>query len=88
VEDFTFAHPGGETNAAAQRRVVAVVDRLLTVHPTGGFLVATHGNLLTLLLRHFDPAVGFEDWDRLGRPDAFRLCLERGAASFERIWQR
>jgi len=34
-DDFSFAHPGGETNVAAQRRVVAVVDRLLAMHPAG-----------------------------------------------------
>jgi broad specificity phosphatase PhoE len=34
--------------------------------------VVTHGNLLTLLLRHFDGRSGFETWPALKNPDVFR----------------
>ena len=47
-DDPTTAHPGGESNAAAQRRGVAVVQRLRAQHPAAHIALATHGNLLAL----------------------------------------
>ncbi len=85
--DPAFAHPGGETNAAAQRRGVAVVRRLLARHPDQGIVIATHGNLLALVLQHFDPGVDFAFWQALTMPDVYELRVEGDAASFKRLWR-
>ena len=86
-EDPAFAHPGGEANAAAQRRGVAVVQRLLARHPGQQIVVATHGNLMALVLQHFDPDVDFEFWQTLDMPDVYELRAEGDVASFTRMWQ-
>ena len=85
--DPAFAHPAGETNAAAQRRGVAVVQRLLAQHPDQRLVLATHGNLLALVLQHFDPGVGYAFWQSLTMPDVYELRVEGDAASFRRLWR-
>ena len=37
--------------------------------------IVTHGNLLALLLRHFDGRVGFAAWEALTNPDVYRVTL-------------
>jgi 2,3-bisphosphoglycerate-dependent phosphoglycerate mutase len=86
-EDPAFAHPGGEPNAAAQRRGVAVVQRLLARHGGQEIVVASHGNLLALVLQHFDPGVGYGFWEALTLPDVYELRVEGDAATFSRLWQ-
>ena len=87
-ENPLFAHPGGETNLAAQERGVAVVRRVVTEHPNGDPVLATHGNLLALILQHFDPTIGFAYWRSLTRSDIHRLEISSdGAASIEHIWE-
>ncbi len=86
--DPLLAYPGGESNAAAQQRGVAVVYRLLQ-HAGAHWVLATHGNLLALVLQYFDPAVGFPFWRSLTMPDIYRLSLSSaGAVGIERVWER
>ena len=84
--DPDFTHPGGEPNAAAQRRGVAVVQRLLARHPGQQIVVATHGNLLALILQHFDPGVDYAFWQALTMPDVYELQVEGDATSYTRLW--
>lgn len=73
-EDFSFAYPdGGETNAEAMARAKVVLETLLARHTRQTVVVATHGNLLVLLLRLLDPGMGFEFWRTLTLPDIYRL---------------
>lgn len=85
--DFDFAHPGGEPNRDAQRRVVAVHTALARRHATQSVVLSTHGNLLALLLNYYDPSVGFDFWRALSTPDIYRLTLSpRREATVERMW--
>lgn len=87
VEDFdaavatlwhnpSFAHPGGESNRAAQQRGVAVINKLIHDHPNDHVVLATHGNLMALILQHFDPAIDYEFWQALRMPDIYYLNLD------------
>ncbi len=85
--DFAFAHPGGESNAEAQRRVVAVVRRLQPNHVGESIVLSTHGNLLALLLQHFDPSVDFAFWRSLTMPDIYELSVRTGGnVIIRRLW--
>src|SRR5262245_22828789 len=87
-DDFDFVHPGGESNAAAQQRIVEAHERVLAAHPRGGAVIATHGNVLTLLLRHYDPSIGFAFWQSLTWPDVYRLWPTRPRrTNLERLWK-
>jgi 2,3-bisphosphoglycerate-dependent phosphoglycerate mutase len=87
-EDPAFAHPGGEPNTAAQRRGVAVVQRLLARHPGQQLVIATHGNLMALVLQHFDPGVNYAFWQALTMPDVYELRVEGDAVSYTRLWPK
>ncbi|NBD35056.1 MAG: histidine phosphatase family protein [Chloroflexi bacterium] len=86
-DDPTIAHPGGETNTAAQRRGVGVVQRLRAQHPTAHIALATHGNLLALVLHHYDPHVDYEFWRALTMPDIYTLELSNGEVTITRLWE-
>lgn len=86
--DPQFAHPGGESNFAAQHRGLAVVRRLQEQHPTEQIVLSTHGNLLALILQHFDPSVDFAFWKSLSMPDIFSLTWSpSGKVAIRRLWQ-
>lgn len=74
-QDPAFSYPGGETNAAAQLRGVAVVQRLREQFPGGHLVLSTHGNLLSLVLQHYDPSVDYLFWKALTMPDIYVLNL-------------
>ena len=87
-EDPSLAHPGGETNLAAKERGVAVVRGVVMDHPNAHLVLATHGNLLALILQHFDQTIDFTCWQSLTMPDIHRLeLLSDGTALIERIWK-
>lgn len=99
VDDFpgavaaTWQNPdvplsGGESNAAAQQRGVALIARLRTRYPDGHLVLSTHGNLMALILQHFDPSVDFEFWHALTMPDIYCLHLEGHGAEINRVWDR
>jgi 2,3-bisphosphoglycerate-dependent phosphoglycerate mutase len=86
-DDPTFAYPGGESNCAAQRRGIAVVHKLREQYPAAHIVLSTHGNLLALLLQHFDPSIGFPFWKSLSMPDVYRLDLSvEGESAIRRLW--
>ena len=86
-QDPTCAYRDGEPNSAAQRRGVAVVERLAAGSPGGHFVLGTHGNLLALILQHFDPSVDFDFWAAMTMPDVYRLNLSHsGHATWDHLW--
>jgi len=85
--DPSFFHPGGESNAAAQERGVHLVRTLAGQYPAEHIVLATHGNLLALVLQHYDPSIGYPFWRSLTMPDIYRLRIcANGGACIERIW--
>lgn len=67
----SFAHPGGESNAAAQQRGLTVIQRLQSQHGIEHIVLSTHGNLITLILQSIDPSIGFSFWKSLTIPDIY-----------------
>jgi 2,3-bisphosphoglycerate-dependent phosphoglycerate mutase len=88
-DDFTFACPRGESSAVAQQRAVSVFKDLAGRHPQGAIVLATHGNLLALLMNHYDPSVGFDHWNALSSPDIYWVDVDVDVSTevqFERMW--
>jgi 2,3-bisphosphoglycerate-dependent phosphoglycerate mutase len=83
--DLDLSFEGGESSRNAMQRAVAVVEDV-RAHPAQTTLLVTHGNLLTLLLKHFDDSVGFADWRALTNPDVYRVVLAR-PATIDRMWR-
>lgn len=73
-DDFDLCLPGGESNRMAQARGVAALEEILA-QDLSTTAVVTHGNLMALLLHHFDPRFGFDAWHALTNPDIYRITL-------------
>lgn len=83
----SFAHPGGESSAEAQRRGLALVKRLQAEVPNEAVVLSTHGNLMALILQAFDPSIDFAFWKSLTMPDVYSLKINPpGMASIQKIW--
>lgn len=78
-EDLDRCYAGGESSRTAMRRAVALLNEI-AAHPAQISAVVTHGNLMALLLKHFDPAIGFAFWQQLANPDLYRVTLGSPAA--------
>lgn len=86
-EDFSFAHPGGESNSAAQQRGVAVLSMLDQRHQADHIVISTHGNLLALMLHHFELSIDFNFWISMTFPDIYKLKIKPGGqAIIRRMW--
>ncbi len=72
-EDFGFIHPGGESNASAQRRARLALNELLVRHAGRPIAISTHATLLALIVNSIDPSFGFEFWRQITMPDLYRL---------------
>ncbi|WP_433944958.1 histidine phosphatase family protein [Paenibacillus sp. SN-8-1] len=82
----SFALEGGESIAEAASRGIAVLQELLA-RPERTFAVVTHGGLLSLLIRHYQPDFGFEQWKRLSNPDVYLLEISGSQVLLQRIWE-
>ena len=86
--DPSFSHPGGESNAVAQRRGLAFIRRLQEGQAAEHVVLSTHGNLLALILQGFVPEIDYAFWTSLTMPDIHRLSMEPGGKStVERLWK-
>jgi 2,3-bisphosphoglycerate-dependent phosphoglycerate mutase len=79
--------PGGESRLEAQARGLRAIRSVLDRHHGGSVVVATHGNLLALVLNALDPAYGYEFWRGLTFPDVYELRF-RGTVleGMRRVW--
>jgi 2,3-bisphosphoglycerate-dependent phosphoglycerate mutase len=72
---------GGESNVHAQTRGLDVLHKIVARHPRQHIVVATHGNLLALMLNGLDRSYGYKFWRHLSFPDVYRLTFEKGKLS-------
>ncbi len=78
---------GGESNAVAQARGVQAIRFVLERHVGEAAVVATHGNLLALVVNAFDAQYGHEFWRALSFPDIYEARFQQDQlASLQRVW--
>jgi 2,3-bisphosphoglycerate-dependent phosphoglycerate mutase len=82
--DLDLRLPGGESSRDAMARGVAAVNEIKR-EPGTDILVVSHGNLLTLIMKHFEDFFGYEDWERMGTPEAFRVWDMNGKPFIDRM---
>jgi len=80
--------PGVESNVHAQARGLDVLKKLVARHPDHHIVIATHGNLMALIMNGLDRSYNYEFWRQLSFPDVYRLTFEHGKLStVERHWE-
>ncbi|MBN4005590.1 hypothetical protein [Nostoc sp. LPT] len=65
-------------------REIAVVDEVLQ-QEASTTAIMTHGNLMALILKHFDDCIGYIEWEKLSNPDVYRVQFFNGAIYLERM---
>lgn len=69
-------YPGGESSRNAQARAVGVFDQLLSTYKGKKLAIGTHGDIMTLMMQHYDPRYDYAFWASLSMPDIYRLTFE------------
>ncbi|WP_221568107.1 histidine phosphatase family protein [Alkalihalobacillus sp. TS-13] len=99
VEDFnsainkvwsvpTFSFPGGESNAQAQHRGISTIRHLLNMYEGKHMVIGTHGNIMVLIMHHFDRQYGIDFWKQLTMPDIYKVTFnQQNLIKVERIWK-
>jgi len=84
--DMELCLPGGESSRTAMERGSRVINEVLSSDVSLS-LIVTHGCLMTLLLKHFNPDFGFKDWQHLSNPDVFSIQIDGNKATVTRTWK-
>lgn len=87
AESFTnldLCLDGGESSRTAMARGIAVIDEALQ-QKADTIAIATHGNLMALILKHFDDRIGYAEWQKLSNPDVYRVDFLNDATHVERM---
>lgn len=87
VEDFdqaitrlwqnpAFFYEGGESNLAAQKRGVDATLQVLQTYKGQNIVIGTHGNIMVLIMNHFDAQYDYSFWKELAMPDVYRMTFD------------
>ncbi|WP_320323117.1 histidine phosphatase family protein [Rossellomorea sp. YZS02] len=76
-ENPSFSFKGGESNLFAQERGVKAILALLEKYKGKRVAIGTHGNIMTLIMNHFDKRYDYCFWKELEMPDVYKLTFEQ-----------
>lgn len=62
---------GGESNREALKRILDLLEDLEERYSDKTILLSSHGNLLGILINHFDPSFDYKKWGQMTFPDCF-----------------
>lgn len=87
-ENVDLKFEGGETSNEAMRRGIETIDDVLQRRETY-IVMVTHGNLLSLILKHYENSIGFDEWRNLTNPDVYELQIskDKKAVGIRRLWK-
>ena len=72
-DDPSYALPGGESNTVCQNRSVVVLKNILEEHEGKKIAIGTHGNVMTLMMNHFNPNYGLDFMNQTKKLDIYKL---------------
>ncbi|MGE6630752.1 histidine phosphatase family protein [Bacillus sp. NPDC077027] len=85
--DMNIVFEGGESSQEAMYRIVQALNERMN-SDEDHILFVTHGNIMSLLLKHFDSAIGFTEWQNFSNPDVYVLKYHSADhVEIERIWE-
>ena len=88
-EEPNFAWEGGESNMEARARGVSVIRHLLQKYEGKNVAIGTHGNIMVLIMNHFDKQYDFTFWNGLDMPDIYKLTFDGDVlVGVRRLWER
>lgn len=84
--DLDRTYEGGESSREAMKRIVDVIEEIRQSNGNNA-IVVTHGNLLALLLHHYDDSFGFEQWEQLRNPDVFLMESDKDGIRIRNVYE-
>ena len=78
---------GGESSNHALSRIRKVLEEVFEHKQKHCVGIVTHGNILSLLINHYDPTFGFAQWQQMKNPDIFLLEQVNGVIYINKIEQ-
>jgi 2,3-bisphosphoglycerate-dependent phosphoglycerate mutase len=75
-DDEDYAFRGGESNREAKARGVNAALEVVKRYPGERIAIGTHGNLMVLVMNHFDSRYGVGFWRELAMPDIYCLRFD------------
>ncbi|MBD2872223.1 histidine phosphatase family protein [Paenibacillus arenilitoris] len=86
-DDKDYALEGGETTRQARNRAVPVIEKLLENYRGHNIVIGTHGNIMTIIMNHYDDRYGFDFWHQTSKPDIYKLAFDGNRLDHvERLW--
>ncbi|WP_432355660.1 histidine phosphatase family protein [Sporosarcina sp. A2] len=82
-EDMELRYASGESSLEAKDRIIEVLEE----SDVETSVIVTHGNLLSLALKHYYGEFGFKDWRSLSNPDIFLIQIDDDQVIIERVWK-
>ncbi|MCQ6561235.1 histidine phosphatase family protein [Paenibacillus mendelii] len=87
-DDKDYALEGGESTRIAQQRAIPVIEKLLEEQLGKNIVIGTHGNILTIIMNHYDEQYGYEFWKQTSKPDIYKLVFDhQRLEGVERVWR-
>jgi len=83
--DLDLAYEGGESSNEAMKRGMQVIEELRLRPECNNVALVTHGALMSLILKAYEPDFGFEEWSNLKNPDVYQIAIEDHKTTISRI---
>ena len=74
--DFDYALENCESSRIAQLRIVSAVKNIALAHRGETVAIASHGNVIGLLLNSIHTEFGYDDWKTIRNPDAMHIVFD------------
>ncbi|PFA69539.1 histidine phosphatase family protein [Bacillus sp. AFS015802] len=74
--DPAFSFEGGESNLTAQKRGVQGIKKIVEEYNGKNVVIGTHGNIMVLIMNHFDESYDVDFWRQLEMPDIYCLTFD------------
>lgn len=87
-QEISFSFADGESTQQAQGRAVKTIEYILNEYMGKKMVIGTHGDIMTLIMNHFDKQYGFEFWESTTMPDIYKLKFEGNLLKkVTRLWK-
>jgi len=79
---------GGESNREALNRILDLFADLEERYSDKIILLSSHGNLLGILINHFDPSFDYKKWEQMTFPDCFLVDKDESVKRIMKVTSR
>ena len=79
---------GVESNQVAIKRILDLLQDLEERYLDKNILLSSHGNLLGILINHFDSSFDYKKWEQMTFPDCFLIDKDESVKRIMKVTSR